>query len=52
MPSKPEFCFREGPDVFSPKVLIGLARPGNGIANAPGDLALVTISKYSFDENK
>lgn len=52
MPNRPEFKFKEGPDVFSPKDLIELARPGAGVANTPGDLALVSMSKYSFEDKK
>lgn len=46
------FKFREGPDVFSPKDLVELTRPGQGVANPSGDLVLVPVTKYSFDNNK
>ena len=49
---KPAFSFREGPDVFTPKDLVELSRPGAGIANVPGDLVLVHVSKYSFEDKK
>jgi len=52
MHNRPEFTFKEGADVFTPKDLIGLARPGTGTANEVGDLVLVPVSKYSFDEKK
>ncbi|GBE85069.1 Dipeptidyl-peptidase 5 [Sparassis crispa] len=52
MSARPDFTFKEGSAVFSPKDLIELARPGTGVANALGDLALVPISKYSLDEKK
>ena len=52
MPNRPEFKFKEGPDVFSPKDLIELERPGAGVANIPGDLVLVSVAKYSFSEKK
>lgn len=52
MPNRPEFKFKEGPDVFSPKDLIELERPGAGVANVPGDLVLVSVAKYSFSEKK
>ena len=46
------FALKEGADVFSPQDLITLARPGTGVANAPGDLVLVPVSKYSLEEKK
>ncbi|KAF7980487.1 hypothetical protein HWV62_37978 [Athelia sp. TMB] len=46
------FSFKEGSDVFTPKDLVGLARPGSGVANAAGDLVLVPVSKYNFEEKK
>ena len=46
------FTFREGPDIFSPKDLVQLARPGTGAANPPGDLLIVPVSKYSLEEKK
>jgi len=50
--SEEKFTFKQGPDVFSPKELIELARPGAGVANPAGDLAFVSLSKYSFKERK
>ncbi|KAI0036528.1 Alpha/Beta hydrolase protein [Vararia minispora EC-137] len=47
-----DFALRDGPDVFAPKDLIELARPGVGVANAPGTLVLVPVSKYSFVDKK
>ncbi|KAK7681545.1 hypothetical protein QCA50_015277 [Cerrena zonata] len=47
-----QFKFKEGPDVFAPKDLVELPRPGAGIANPPGDLLLVPVSKYSFKDKK
>lgn len=52
MQIKPEFTFKEGADVFAPKDLVGLGRPGTGVANDAGDLVLVPFSKYSFEEKK
>jgi hypothetical protein len=54
MPNKSvsEFSFKEGADVFSPKDLIQLARPGAGVANEDADLVLVPVSEYSFEEKK
>ncbi|TCD62995.1 hypothetical protein EIP91_006154 [Steccherinum ochraceum] len=49
---KVDFNFKEGADVFSPKDLLELARPGAGVANPSGDLVLVPVSKYSFAEKK
>ena len=50
--SKPTFRFKEGSDVFTPKDLVQLSRPGTGVANVPGDLILVPVSKYSFEDKK
>jgi dipeptidyl aminopeptidase/acylaminoacyl peptidase len=49
-----DFAFKEGLDVFSPKDLIELGRPGSGVANQAGDLVLVPYSEYSIaaKENK
>jgi hypothetical protein len=52
MSSTPEFAFKEGADVFTPKDLIELARPGSGVANEGGDLVLIPVSKYSFEGKK
>lgn len=50
--AKDAFRFKEGSDVFTPKDLIELSRPGPGVANVPGDLILVPVSKYSFENKK
>ena len=47
-----DFAFKTGPDVFSPQDLIELPRPGSGVANPKGDLALVSVSTYSFKDKK
>ncbi|EIM85929.1 alpha/beta-hydrolase [Stereum hirsutum FP-91666 SS1] len=52
MTSTKEFNFKAGADVFTPKDLIELARPGTGLANPDGDLVLVPVSKYSFEDKK
>lgn len=52
MPSTKEFGFKTGPDVFSPKEMIELARPGVALANPAGDLILTPVSKYTFEEKK
>jgi hypothetical protein len=46
------FSFLEGPDRFTPKDLIELARPGTGVANELGTLVFVPVSKYSFADKK
>ncbi|TRM60533.1 Alpha/Beta hydrolase protein [Schizophyllum amplum] len=46
------FSWKEAADIFSPKDLVGLGRPGAGVANVAGDLVLVPFSKYDFDEKK
>ncbi|EPQ54580.1 alpha/beta-hydrolase [Gloeophyllum trabeum ATCC 11539] len=48
----PDFSFKEGVDVFSPKDLVELARPGTAAANDAGDLVLVPVSKFSLEEKK
>lgn len=50
--TKAAFRFKEGSGVFSPKDLVELSRPGPGVANVPGDLILVPVSKYSFEHKK
>jgi len=50
--AKDAFRFKEGSDVFTPKDLVELSRPGPGVANVPGDLILVPVSKYSFEDKK
>jgi len=50
--AKDPFRFKEGSDVFTPKDLVELSRPGPGVANVPGDLILVPVSKYSFEDKK
>ncbi|KAJ7695681.1 Alpha/Beta hydrolase protein [Mycena rosella] len=47
-----QYALKEASDVFSPKDLVELERPGTGVANDEGDLVLVPYSKYSFDEKK
>nr|GAT52261.1 dipeptidyl-peptidase 5 [Mycena chlorophos] len=46
------FALKTGADVFSPEVLIEMGRPGTGVANQLGDLALTTYSKYSLKDKK
>ncbi|KAF5357378.1 hypothetical protein D9758_005869 [Tetrapyrgos nigripes] len=49
-PKAREFQFKDGPNVFSPKDAIELGRPGIGIANEVGDLALVPYNQFSFND--
>lgn len=46
------FQFKEGADVFTPKDLVELGRPGVGVANHAGDFVIIPYSKYSFEEKK
>ncbi|KAJ7147076.1 Alpha/Beta hydrolase protein [Mycena crocata] len=46
------FALKEGANVFSPKEMLELGRPGTGVANEAGDLVLVPFSKYAFAEKK
>ena len=46
------FALKEGEAVFSPKDLIELTRPGEGVSNDAGDLVLVALSKYSLEHKK
>jgi hypothetical protein len=46
------FQFKDGPDVFSPKDLVELSRPGAAVANHAGDLALISHSKFSFEDKQ
>ena len=47
-----DFQWKEGDGVFSPQDLVGLGRPGTGVANDAGDLVLVPYSKYDLEERK
>jgi len=46
------FEFQEGSDTLSPKLMLELPRPGAGVPNCDGDLALITVSNHSFDKDK
>jgi len=48
MKTKAEFVLQDGANVFTPKDLVELSRPGVGVANDVGDLVLVPVAKYSF----
>lgn len=47
-----EFSWKEGSDIFSPLDLVQLARAGTGVANEPGDLVIVPVSKYSVEDKE
>lgn len=47
-----DFKWVEGTDVFTPRDLVGLPRPGSGTANPSGDLVLVAVSTYDFAAKK
>lgn len=46
------FALRSGVGIFSPQDMLSLPRPGDPLANAAGDLALVSISQFSFDDRE
>ncbi|KAF9561807.1 alpha/beta-hydrolase [Agrocybe pediades] len=52
VPSSKPFSFKEGANLFTPKDLVQLGRPGAAVSNDVGDLALVPYSKFSFDDKK
>ncbi|KIJ17964.1 Merops: S09.UPW [Paxillus involutus ATCC 200175] len=47
-----EFALKSSPDVLSPQDMLSLPRPGAPIPNPAGDLAFISVSKYSFDDRK
>ncbi|KAJ3752681.1 hypothetical protein EV360DRAFT_54805 [Lentinula raphanica] len=51
-PAQNSFQFVEGPDVFTPKDLVELGRPGVGQPNHAGDFVLIPYSRYSFEDKK
>jgi dipeptidyl aminopeptidase/acylaminoacyl peptidase len=50
MSTQNSFQFKESPDVFTPKNLVELGRPGAGVANQAGDFVLIPYSQYSFED--
>ncbi|KZT23468.1 alpha/beta-hydrolase [Neolentinus lepideus HHB14362 ss-1] len=48
----PDFSFKEGADMFTPKDLVELVRPGTATVNEAGDLVLIPVSKFTFEEKK
>ena len=47
-----DFTLKESPDALSPRDMLTLPRPGVPLPNDIGDLALVPISTYSFQDKK
>jgi hypothetical protein len=47
-----DYRMDEGPGLFTPRDLLSLPRPEDGIANGSGDLAFVQVSTHSFAEKK
>jgi len=47
-----KFKLKDGSDIFTPKDMLELPRPGAAIANEEGDLAYMVISQYSFGHRK
>ena len=47
-----EFEFKSDPKTLDPKAFVELSRPGEGHANEAGDLAFVTVSKFSISERR
>ncbi|KAL0961326.1 hypothetical protein HGRIS_006284 [Hohenbuehelia grisea] len=47
-----DFTFQEAADLFSPKDLVELRRPGQGVANDAGDFLMVPVSQYSLADKK
>ncbi|QRV92327.1 Prolyl oligopeptidase family [Ceratobasidium sp. AG-Ba] len=50
--ARSNFKLVDGKHVLSPKKMLELPRPGAGLANDGGDLALVSVSQYSFESDK
>ncbi|KAI0775548.1 alpha/beta-hydrolase [Trametes elegans] len=50
--AQPDFALAEGPNIFSPKDLVELPRPGAGTPNAVGDLVFVPVGEYSLKDKK
>ncbi|KAG9315814.1 Alpha/Beta hydrolase protein [Chiua virens] len=47
-----EFALKTVPDVLSPQDMLTLPRPGTPLLNPAGDLALIHVRRYSFDDRK
>jgi hypothetical protein len=48
----PNFQFKDGENVLTPKEMLELPRPGAGLVNEAEDLILVSVSQYSFGNKK
>jgi hypothetical protein len=47
-----KFKLKDGDDVFTPKKMLELPRPGAAVANEDGDMAYMVVSQYSFETKK
>jgi len=47
-----KFKLKDGDDVFTPKKMLELPRPGAAVANAEGDMAYMIVSQYFFETKK
>ncbi|KAN0087536.1 Merops: S09.UPW [Tylopilus felleus] len=47
-----EFALKSSPDSLSPQDMLSVPRPGAPLPNPAGDLALIPVSTYSFDDRK
>jgi hypothetical protein len=47
-----DFTLKESADALSPQDMLTLPRPGAPLPNDIGDLALVPVSTYSFQDRK
>jgi hypothetical protein len=47
-----DFALTESANVLSPKDMLALPRPGAPLPNDIGDLAIVPITTYSFQDRK
>jgi hypothetical protein len=51
-PGNSDFAPREGPNIMSPKDLLELPRASPGLVNDVGDLVVVSVATYSFEDEK
>ena len=47
-----EFTLTASPNILSPQDMLVLPRPGSPLPNPAGDLTLIPVSTYSFDDRK
>lgn len=50
--ARPDFKLIEGEHVLSPKTMLELPRPGNGMANEAGDLSLVPVTQHTLGKTQ